>query len=281
MEPTHSAASFTEADLDFVVGEAAPDAADKARLKRLVREDEEFRRALVADERVFQRLMDDEETFLKVSPALYFEVLLHRALKELEVSTHTVERTGRQSIPVFDTTEVVELLARHEVLQYLAQMLASFTRIHSYVVPVRVRRGIRRRVRYSDMDIDSLVRLCSTADESHRFSFYKRIADVCLFISGVFTDYTFFDHRYWGSGEVRRPPPGRVRRSLEDYEQQGQRFYGLAEEHPTARVLGLSEVFGLLRQHFASARKPLNFIASQYLHSRDQQLFGVQARAAR
>ena len=67
VEPTHSAASFAEAD--------------KARLKRLVREDEEFRRALVADERVFQRLMDDEETFLKVSPALYFEVLLHRALR--------------------------------------------------------------------------------------------------------------------------------------------------------------------------------------------------------
>ena len=40
---------------------------------------------------------------MKVSPALYFEVLLRRALSELEGAGHTLERTGRQSIPMFDT----------------------------------------------------------------------------------------------------------------------------------------------------------------------------------
>ena len=267
---------LTDADLEFVVGEAAPAEPNKERLKQLVREDESFQEALVGDERVFQRVMSDEEVFVKISPALFFEVLLRKALKGLQLATHTVERTGRQSIPVFDTREVVEILARPEVLKYLAGMLASFTRIQSYVLPVRVRRGIRRRVRYNDMDIDSLIRFCSTVDEEQRFGYYKRIADVCLFTSVMFPDYVLFDYRYPASGDARPVAMGRVRRSLGDYEWEGRRFYGLAEEHPTARVVDLSEVFGTLRQNFTSARKPLSFIATHYLHSRRHLLFGAR-----
>jgi hypothetical protein len=97
---------------------------------------------------------------------------------------------GRQDIPVFDTREVTNLLARPGVLEYLARMLASFTRIQTYTIPVRVRRGVRRRIRYNNMDIDSLMRFCATADEKDRLSFYRRIADVCLFITGIFPDFT-------------------------------------------------------------------------------------------
>ena len=275
--PSVAGLSFTQADLDFMVAEAAPGATNKERLQQLVQEDAEFRKALVGDDRVFHRVMNDEEIFVKISPTLYFEVLLRRALRELEVATHTVERAGKQSIPVFDTRDVVELLARPDVLEYMAQMLASFTRIHSHVVPVRRRRGILRRIRYNDMDVDSLVRLCASADEEQRLGLYKRIADVCLFISGLFPDHTFFDYRYPASGQARPQSARRLRRSLEDYEREGRKFYGLASEHPTARTLKLSDVFGLLRQHFVSARKPLGFIASQYLHTSKHGLFGVQA----
>ncbi|MEK7777073.1 MAG: hypothetical protein AAB303_00410 [Chloroflexota bacterium] len=274
-EQNFGTTAFTEADLDFVVGEVAPTASNKESLKLLIREDEGFRKAVVGDEKVFQRVINDDEILLKVSPALYFEVLLRKALRELETATHTLERTGRQSIPVFDTKEVVGLLARTEVLEYLAQMLASFTRIHSYVIPVRVRPGIRRRIRYNDMDIDSLLRFCANVDEEHRFGFYKRIADVCLFISGVFPDYTDM-YRYPASGEARPMAMRRARRSVEEYEQEGRRFYGLAEEHPAARAMQLSDVFGLLRLHFTSARKPLSFIAAHYLHTRKQAVFRVQ-----
>ena len=272
LEPAAGTFSFTETDLDFVVGEAAPGTVDRERLKRYVREDKRFRDSMVGDERVFQRVMNDEEAFVKISPALYFEVLLRQSLKELELATHTVERTGRTRIPVFDTRGVVELLSRPAVLEYLARMLASFTRIHSYVVPVRVRPGIRRRIRYNDMDIDSLLRFCARADERDRLRFYRRIADVCLFFSGVFSDH----HRHPASGQLRPAAAGRARRSLEDYEREGRRFYGLAEQHPTAAMLELSNVFGLLRQHFASACKPLSFIASRYLHTHRHRLFGVQ-----
>lgn len=269
-------ASYTESDLEFVVDAAAPGAANKARLKELVRKDDGFRKALVHDERVFQRVMNDEEIFLKISPALYFEVLLWRALAELEKATHTVERAGRQSIPVFDTKEVVDLLSRTEVLYYLANMLASFTRIYSYAMSVRVRPGVRRRIRYNDMDIDSLMRFATAADEEQRLGLYKRIADVCLFITGIFPDHAFFDRRYPASGEPRPRVAGRLRRGLEDYEREGRVFYGMAEEHPAARALKLSEVFGLLRLHFTSARKPLSYIATHYLHTRKRSLFGLQ-----
>ena len=274
--PSVAGLSFTQADLDFVVAEAAPGAADKERLKQLVQEDVEFRQALVGDDKVFQRVMNDDEIFVKISPTFYFEVLLRRALRELEVATHTVERTGKQSIPVFDTRDVVELLGRPDVLEYMAQMLASFTRIHSHTVPVLRRRGIMRRIRYNDMDVDSLVRLCASADEEQRLGLYKRIADVCLFVSGLFPDQSIVDHRYPASGQPRPPSVRRMRRSLEDYEREGRKFYGLASEHAAARTLKLSDVFGLLRQHFVAARKPLGFIASQYLHSSKHRLFGVQ-----
>ncbi|MBI2855619.1 MAG: hypothetical protein HYX93_02095 [Chloroflexi bacterium] len=256
---------LTDRDLDFVLGEVAPEARAPERLKQLIRDEENFREAMLGDERVFQRITQDDEVFLKITPSLYFEVLLRRASKELQSSTHTLEQAGKQSIPVFDTEEVVELLSRPEVLAYLSQMLASFTRIHSHVASVRVRRGIRRRVRYNDMDIDSLICQLDTTDEEQRFTLYKRIADVCLFISGVYPSYTYLDYRYPASGQLRPMPVGRLRRNLEDYETEGRRFYGLAERHPIAQAMRLSTVFGLLRERFNSARKPLGFIAANYL----------------
>ena len=259
--------SLTDADLDFVIGLAAPNARDPNRLKRLARQDEELRKALVSDDAVFEHVMADDEAFVRVTPALYFEVLLRRALRELETATHTVERSGRQAIPVFDTDEVVRLMEAPRVPEYLAAMLASFTRVETYVRPVRVRRGVWRKVRYNDMDVDSLLRFCAEADEQQRLRFYKRIADVCLFVTGIFRDYASSTGGAVGAG--------RARRTLEDYETEGRRFYGLAAEHPGAQTLGLSEVFDLLREHFTSARKPLAFIASQYLHSRRHRLFAA------
>ncbi|MCH7705714.1 MAG: hypothetical protein IIB33_01540 [Chloroflexi bacterium] len=266
---------LSDTDLDFIAGGAAPDAPGREALKRRLAEDEEFRQTVIGDEKVLQRVLTDEEAFLHLSPALYFEILLRNAARNMEASTHTMERAGRQNIPVFDTDEVVGLLSQPQVLDYLAHMLASFTRIQSYVIPVRVRRGVRRRVRYNDMDIDSLKRFAAVADGEQRFGLYKRIADVCLYVTGVFPDYALRDHRYAASGQVRPRTSGRVRRSIEDYEEEGRRFYLLAEEHPVARSLNLSNTFRLLRHHFIAARKPLSFIASNYLHSRKSQLFGA------
>ena len=194
----------------------------------------------------------------------------------METITYTEEREGRASIPVFDTPEVIEFMERPGVVEYMASMMASFTRIQSYTVPVRVRKGIRRRVRYSDMDIDSLVKFAADADPEQRFGYYKRIADVCLFLSGVFPDSAQRGYgRMVGGSTIPMTGSRRMRRTIEDYEREGRRFYGLAEEHPAARALELSAVFGILRENFTSARKPLTFVATRFLHASRRKLFGV------
>ena len=80
--------NLLDSDLDFIIREAAPDFSDKEKLKQIIREDDGFRKALVGDERVFRRVMADEEIFLKISPALYFEILLRKTLKELGKKPH-------------------------------------------------------------------------------------------------------------------------------------------------------------------------------------------------
>lgn len=40
-------------DLDFLVEAAAPGVGDKSNLKRIIREDEDFRNSFVGDEKVF------------------------------------------------------------------------------------------------------------------------------------------------------------------------------------------------------------------------------------
>ena len=227
------------------------------------------------NERLFGRIMllDEAEILTKISPRLLFEVLLRRAVSELESQSYTVERTASQKIPVFDTKEVIEFLTQKMVLEYLADMLSSFTRVESFTLTVRVRKGIWRKIRFNDMDIDSLVRFCEAVDEEYRFGFYKRTADVCLFILGMFPEYVRHDFRYPVSGEIRPRIGGRLRRSVEDYEEEGRRFYKLAGEHKDARVLKLSEVLWQLHERFSLAKKPLNFISENFLHFKKQKLF--------
>jgi hypothetical protein len=159
------------------------------------------------------------------------------------------------------------------VLKYLADMLNSFTRIESFALPVRVRKGVWHKVRFSDMDIDSLARFCQAIDEEHRFSFYKRIADLCLFILGMFPEYVTMDYRYPSSDEARPKLFSRLRRSAEDYEEEGRRFYKLAGEHRAAALLDMAEVLQKLHDKFNLAKKPLNFISERFLQFRKQKLF--------
>ena len=269
---------FSEGDLDFVVEVVAPGAAEPDALKRLLSEDAQFRAAMLSDDALIERVQSDDEVLLHISPALYFEILLRRSHKALETAAYTEERQGRASIPVFDTPDVIKFMERPGVVEYLASMMASFTRVHSYTVPVRVRRGVRRRVKYSDMDIDGLAKFASTAPPEQKFGYYKRIADVCLFLSGVFPDGA--QNRAGAGNRVGETAPSvgrrwRMRRTIEDYEREGRIFYGLAQRHPAARALELERVFQTLERDFTAARKPLTFVATRFLHARKRQLFGV------
>jgi len=265
--------NLSDKDLDFIIDTVAPDVTDKARLKQIIREDPEFRAQFLSDEKIFDRVIDEKEAFLKISPALFFEILLRKALKDLKGRGYTWEREANMNIPVFDSSEVVEFLENEEHIIYLADMLASFTRIENYTVYLKVGKGIWRKVRFNDMDIKSLMSFCEMIDEDRRLGLYKRIADICLFILGLFPDWAERNYRYPVSKEVRPGILGQPRISPEEYEKEGRRFYRLAATHRYVRDTIWEEIFWDLYENFQKAKKPLNFIADNYLRYRRQEIF--------
>jgi hypothetical protein len=265
---------LSDKDLDFLAETASPGVIDKPKLKQILREDEKFRNTFIEDEKVFRRLMDEEEIFLKISPPLFFEILLKKVARDLKGVSYTIEKTGTTKIPVFDTKDVVGFLAKESLLDYLADMLASFTRIETYAFSIQVGKHIFEKIRFNDLDMFSLIDLCEEVEDEYRLGFYKRIADICLFILGIFPDYAEYDYRYPFSGQLRPQFRGKAKMSPEGYEKEGRKFYRLAAEHPSARELDLSDVFWTLHEDFPKAKKPLNFIAEHYLRYKRYRFFG-------
>jgi hypothetical protein len=265
---------LTDRDLKFLVETVSPGVSDKANLIRIIREDDDFRKTYLSNEQVFRKVMDDEEVLLKISPTLYFEILLREAVRDLSASGYTLEKTRTMSIPVFDTKDLVALLEQESVLEYLADMLSSFTRVESYAVSVRIRRGVWRKFRFNDLDIRSLMSLCGLVEDPYRFGIYKRIGDICLFMLGLFPEYVERNYRYPLSGKVRPAIGPSARISPDEYAKEGRRFYKIAAEQDAARQLELESVFRLLHDNFQKAKKPLNFISEHYLKYKRQMLFG-------
>ena len=261
-------------DIDFLIQTVSAEVTDKLRLKQILQEDEDFRNRFVSEAAVFRKVMDDEEVLLKISPHLFFEILLRKAADALEKKGYTLEKTSRLKVPVFDTKDVVKLLEREPILVYLADMLSSFTRIESYTLSFRIKPGVWRKIRFNDLDINSLIQFASMVDENHRFTFFKRIGDICLFILGIFPDYAESEYRYPSSRQPRPRVPGKARISPEYYHEAGRKFYRLAAEHPAAEQMELSEIFRSLYKHFQQVKKPLNFIAEHYLQYKRGVVFG-------
>jgi hypothetical protein len=86
----------------------------------------------------------------------------------LKGADYTIERSGSHAIAVFDTREVRDLMSQQIVLLYLADMLASFTKVESYSISYPAGRGIWRKIRYSDLDIDNVIKDCDWVDEEQR-----------------------------------------------------------------------------------------------------------------
>jgi hypothetical protein len=118
-----------------------------------------------------------------------------------------------------------------------------------------------------------MMRYSQTLDEAFRFAPYKRIGDVCLFLTGVFPEYINGQHRYPSSGRLRPRMRGRVVQKVEDYEAYGRAFYQLAAEHELARSEELEEVLITLSENFILAKKPLAFVANRYLQFARHTLF--------
>ena len=264
---------FTEQDIAFLVSET-----DRRLLASIdiIKTDATFVDSILesrAPEIVRRAMSMDQASLLSsITPRFLFEAMLRAARKDLAARSYTIERGPLQRIPVFDTGEVVRFLRDDAVVKYLARMLTSFTKIRSFSLPVRVRKGLWRRIRFNDMDIDSLMRYCDGIDEEQRFDYYKRIADLCLFIVGIFPEFAGPDVSF-GRSMTRPLIFGRRLRSSEDYENEGRRFYKLASRHQSAKIDGSSRILETIGDGFNLAKKPLNYASERYLDFRKGTFF--------
>uniref|UniRef100_A0A7C4EL83 Uncharacterized protein n=1 Tax=Thermodesulfovibrio aggregans TaxID=86166 RepID=A0A7C4EL83_9BACT len=240
-------------DLDFIVNTVAPEFKNKEQLKRFINEDPDFRHGLVGSDKMFEKVFSDPEILVKISPALYFEILLRKALNDLERLSYTYEKVGSYKIAVFDVSDVVEFLSDENVLLYLAHLLSSFTRIEKYTLWIKTGKNIWKRINFTDMDVEALKKMAQMIEEEYRFGIYKRIADACLFILGVF--------------------PEHLKESFET-EEEGKKFYKLAGDYLSSET-ELANVFWQLSEKFNLAKKPLNFISENYLRWKKHQIFGL------
>jgi len=265
---------LTEADLRFIVETVADRRQDHDRIIELVRDKEDFLEVMLQDDRLVRRVLEDEEILLKISPFLLFTILMRRVRKDLQAQGYTIERVGiRESVPVFDAPQVSEFLKEPEVEGYLVDLLVSFTRINTWTLYF-YRHGQFQRRRFSDLNLDDMIELANLVEEEARFPIYKRVADIALFISGIFPEYAASRKRRSERGPLRMLVSTERLQSLEDYEEEGKRFYHLAAGHPTAKEIRLDRVLASLAEHFSFARKPLNLLSDRYIRWSKSRLFG-------
>jgi len=268
-------AKLSRSDLDFVIRTVATRRWDYDNIREIVQDKPDLIDIMLDDPKLFQRVMNEEESFLSISPYLLFEILLRQAKRELEERKYTYEKAAiNRTVPVFDGLQVGELLAQEQVRTYLAQMLASFTRTQTATVYYRMG-GRSYRRRYSDLSIDDLYDLARLVDQDYRAPFYRRIGDVCLFLTSVFPEYIEREFRYAFTKSRGAAWLSRKLRDVDDYVEEGRKFYRLAARHREKDRAEPDPVLMTLAENFSLARKPLLHIADRYLCFRKFDLFSA------
>jgi hypothetical protein len=297
MEVSAYADYLTEADLRLIARAVGASAAAVAELAG----DAAAIEGLLADPRVFSAVFGTvspgspaspaaPEVLVFASPFLAFGVAVHRAVADLAAMDYLPERSGlRQRVPVFDTPELRDFLGTAERRLFLAELLASFTRVASgrYRVPSRwggsgpgaapgpgAGSGGRSRTRrFSELDPVKLAGLIEVAPEESRPGIYRRLGDVSLFLAGVFPDYSAM-HAF-GPVDVSRllrsarVPAGdrdglAAAPALDLLEYLGARWYRAALATAPVRTARL-DVVGEVAERFRQARRVLNHLADRYL----------------
>jgi hypothetical protein len=247
---------FNDSDLRFLVETVATERRDYDHILNLVRDKDDLLEPMLQDPELIRRLFEEEQNLVRVSPHFLFTVLLLQVRRDLEEKAYVLEMDFKgKRIPVFEAAAVTDLLGRAVVRDYLADMLASFTRTNSEVVYWR-ERGAWHKRRFSDLDIDDMVDLARVIDPEMRPALYKRIADIALFLSGIFPDHlTLFAGWYQSRFTAKR--------TLKDYEQQGSRFFRVAAQETDQSQW--RPAMGMLAEKFTLARWALNTLSDRYL----------------
>jgi len=255
---------FSDPDLRFLVETVVTERRDYDQIVNLIRGKDDLIEPMLQDPKLVRRLFEEEAGLVRVSPYFLFTVLLLQVRRDLEATAYILEVDFKgKRIPVFQAQSVTDLLGRVVIRDYLADMLASFTRTNSGVIYWR-ERGAWHKRRFSDLDIDDMVDLARIIDPEMRPALYKRIADFALFLSGIFPDHlAVFAARHQSRFSAKR--------SLKDYEQQGSRFFRVAAQE--ADKIRWRPAMGTLAEKFTLARWALNTLSDRYLKAQREQYF--------
>jgi hypothetical protein len=247
---------LTESDLRYVVETVATKRQDTEHVVELIRGKPDILEPMLEDPKLAERLLNDEETFARVSPWLFFAVLLRRVQRDVGQKSFVFEiGAAGQRIPIFEAERVAELLAEPATRDYLAGMLAAFTRANTAVV-YREEGGAWHQRQFNDIDMDDMIALARVIERSSRPALYQRIADIALFLCGIFPDHASLFIAYPRTAF-------RGRRTLQDYETEGRRFYELAARETDP--LHVRATCWILAEHFTLARHALNTLSDLYL----------------
>jgi hypothetical protein len=207
------------------------------------------------------------------SPFLVFAVSVQRAAAELASAGHVPERTGpRQRVPLFDAPALRDFLAAPGRRLFLAELLASFTRVASGRYRARVGGRMRTR-RFSELDPVRLAGLLDAVPAAERPGVYRRLGDVTLFLTGVFPDYATA-HALGPVSAARLLRAAQLPASQQDrladtpgielWEHLGARWYRAARDLAPVETARLT-VVGEVADRFRQARRVLNHVADRYL----------------
>ena len=114
------------------------------------------------------------------------------------------------------------------------------------------------------MNIENLIKLSDETPADYHFEVYKRIADTCLFLLGLFPEYVMYDY-YWLFSHSKFPARRELTRTIGDYEMLGQKFYELASKDERAATNNLDRVLELLSKKLYLAKKPLNYVSGHFI----------------
>lgn len=251
---------------------------------------------LLAEPSVLDRVLSphpDDERLVAVSPFLVFAAAVNRTADELRRDRSFSEWLGpRRRVPVLGTDDLVEFLADPWRRLFLAELLASFTRVASGSVFVRSGRRFRRQ-RFSELDPVQLASLLEVVPAAEQPGVYRRLGDLSLFLTGVFPDHTAV-HGFSPSEESRLLRAGRLPAtwalqggSLPEavapsgavglLAELGKRWYRLAYRtgsEPGTRALRSVRD---LADRYDSARRVLNVATERHLLPSRHRWFGVGA----
>ena len=246
---------------------------------------------------VFEALFSvdrDSRPLVGVSPFLAFAVAVQWAKRELSSTPYVQEwaGVGRRAL-VFDAARLAEFMSVPWRRLFLAELLASFTRVASGSVIVATRRGPRRQ-RFSELDPVRLAGLLDVVADAERPGVLRRLGDLALFLTGVFPDYVA--RRGFGPvdrsrllrasdiGPGQRPVIGEAPRGPRTtgdgdavglLEELGRRWYRAAFRLLPGPVPANVAVIGEMPQHFNDGRRVLGLIADRFLFPHRESWFGT------